>query len=193
MRAATLMRVPLSQCALTRSASPRSRPFLRSSQSTLLCLTQKALLSTMDAAGKEPEPTPTCLVSICLGASRDGAACDTADEAGAANVFSEIAAKVFRQIGAPTRRALIYKVIPSGVNFTSKFFSAPVKIGPTEERMEHMLELFLETAAEISEERIAKGLRAETATVVLLWDEVSPRHHGASYAAADGLRLQLRA
>jgi len=140
-------------------------------QSTLLRNTACELVSREDAAGKPKEPTPTCLVSIRLNASREMAPIPT-DDTEAANVFSQTAAKILRQIGAPPRRALIYKFAPSGFKFKSEHFNIPVNLGPTGERVEQMLDLLLETAAEISKERLARGLPAETAVTVLLWDEV---------------------
>jgi hypothetical protein len=140
-------------------------------QSTLLRNTARELVSRVDAAGKPKEPTPTCLVSIRLNSSREAAPTPTKD-AEATSVFSQTAAKILRQIGAPPRRALIYNLLPSGVVFKSENVKMPVGIRPSGERVEQMLELLFETAAEISTERLARGLPAETAVTVLLWDEV---------------------
>lgn len=164
MAAATLTVLP---CHLP---SPSLTP-----QSTLLVNTARALMSRVTVAGEPKEPTPTCMVSIRLNSSRQRVGQDSHDpndEATAVKVFSETAAKIFSQIGAPTRRALIYKLVPNGFNFSSEFVKIPVEFGPTEERVTHMLELLLEAAAEITKERLARGIPADEAVVVLLWDEV---------------------
>lgn len=134
-------------------------------------------MSRVTAAGAPKEPTPTCLVSIRLNSSRQRAGQDSHDPnddatARAVKVFSETASKIFAQIGAPKRRALIYKLVPNGIKFSSAFLTIPVKFGATDERVTHMLELLFETAAEISTERLARGIPANEAVVVLLWDEV---------------------
>ena len=127
----------------------------------------------MTAAGTPKEPTPTCLVSIRVNASREGTGRDSPHpNDDAVEAFSETAAKIFAQIGAPTRRALIYKLVPNGIKFSNEFLKIPVMFAPTGERVTHMLELLLETAAEITKERLARGIPVKEAVVVLLWDEV---------------------
>ena len=165
-----------------------SAHFPSPSQSTLLVRTARALVSSTDAAGNPKVPTPTCFVSIRLRSSRqrtDEHAKGPADEEdGAIGLFDQTATNIFRQIGAPTRRALIYSIFPSGFSISGPNLSVPVNFGFTKvHRVTQMLELLLETAAEISRERLARGVPSEAAVTVLLWDEVRARQGGSPLRA----------
>ena len=153
------------------------------SQSTLLVRTARALVSSTDAAGNPKVPTPTCFVSIRLQSRRqrtdEHAKGPVDEEDGAIGLFDQTATNIFRQIGAPTRRALIYNIFPSGFSISGPNLSVPVNFGFTKvHRVTQMLELLLETAAEISRERLARGVPNEAAVTVLLWDEVRARQGG---------------
>lgn len=111
------------------------------------------------------------LVSIRLDASRNqlGKSSDNNAEM----VFDEVAGKILRQIGYPTRHALVKGLLPMGATFPFSFLQLPVKIPLEAQRVMHALELFFEVAAEICREREARGIPRKDAAPVLLWDEVS--------------------
>jgi hypothetical protein len=136
-------------------------------QSTLLVSTARALVSGTTAAGEPKEPTPTCFVSIRSSRRRtDELAKSPVEEKDEVILmFDQMAASVFRQIGAPTRRALLYDLFSGGYNIDNSGFA---KV----DRVMQMLDLLLETAAEISLERLARGVPKEAALTVFLWDNV---------------------
>jgi hypothetical protein len=139
-------------------------------KSTLLVNTARALVSSMDEEKNPKEPTPTCLVSIRV--NKDPPATSEEQQKNeqlpAVQVFGQTATKIFTQIGAPPRRALIFKIIPREIKFEGGGLTIPIKFNPDAQRVTDILGLFLETAHEIGVERKAQGKPVP----VLLWDEV---------------------
>ena len=146
-------------------------------KSTLL-----AKLARDSAAGSVSKPTPTVFVRLRLPASQaqlpQGTASDKSSTslAEAYKLMDSVAAQVYRPIGFPPRRALVYNVPHTIRNVTLQLAtSLDIKLdlsSPSSHRVCDALRLLFDVLEQLCHERVRDGIARDQAAPVLLLDEV---------------------
>lgn len=159
-------------------------------QTTLLGDIARTCRSRVDERGLPKDPTPCVTVSIRLGSTGDHLG--GSKEQGHAAIFDETVANIFRQIGYPTRRALVNQVVQDGITVISGVggtLQMSLGIPTVADRATYALGLFFQTAADVCREREARGMKRADAAPVLLWDEMHDLIKDSRYASMGGRQI----